>query len=86
MTYQESQIANFESCNVGVPTHLAISALVEVFTEGWDPSDLAALKTSEDVTSCEDWAQVQKSVAWDYAEKAAVVAAILSSAKKATSP
>ena len=77
MNYQESQIANFESCNAGVPRHLALSALVAAFTEGWDADALSELTTKEEVRACPDWALLTESVAWPYSDEDEVIAAIL---------
>ncbi len=82
MRYTEQQIENFESNNVGVPKRLAIYALVEVFVEGWDDSELAQLDTADDVTGCGDWFFVTQSVAWKHADEDDVIAAILARARE----
>lgn len=76
MNYSESQIANFEASNAGIPQSLAVDALVERFFEGWDGSDIAALAPDYDPTDSEDWKDLVDSPAWDYADTQAIIAGI----------
>ena len=77
MNYHESLIQNFESCNAGIPEHLAISALVERYFDGWDGSDIADLPECFDFEATRNWQDLKRSNAWDYTTPEAIRAALI---------